>query len=69
MRFYKSLQNLRITIDSTLVIISSSLDKRLVDNNYLPMHLELTNSDKKSFYNYLNRKLKKDLNLVKKKVI
>lgn len=59
LRFYKSLQNLSVTIDSTQVTISRSLDKRLVDNNYLPMHLELTNSDKKSFYNYLKRKTKK----------
>jgi len=64
-RFYKSLQKLSISIGSTHVTISRSLNKRLVDNNYLPMHLELTTSDTKSFYNYLKRKLIKYLNLVK----
>jgi len=38
LRFYKSLQKLRITIDSSHVTISRSLDKqtKLIGNNYLP---------------------------------
>ena len=53
LRFYKSLQKLRITIDSSHVTIIRSLDTKLIGNNYLPIHLELTNSDNKSFYKYL----------------
>jgi len=56
-RFYKSLQKLSISISSTHVTISRSLEKRLVYNKYLPNHFELTNSDSKSFYNYLKRKI------------
>ena len=52
-RLDKSLQSLSIRIASTRVTISRSLDKRLVDNKYLPIHFELTNSDNKSFYKYL----------------
>jgi len=40
-RFYKSFQTLSITIDSTHVTISRSLDKPLINNIYLPLHLDL----------------------------
>jgi hypothetical protein len=53
LRFYKSLQKLRITIDSSHVTISRSLDPKLIGNNYLPLHWEFTNSDNKSLYKYL----------------
>jgi hypothetical protein len=56
-RFYKSFQTLNITIDSTHVTLSRSLDKPLVNNVYLPLHLDLINSEKPSFFNYLKRKL------------
>jgi hypothetical protein len=60
-RFYKSFQTLSISIDSTHVTISRSLDKVLKDNLYLPVHLELTNRGHSNFYNYLKRKLLKFL--------
>ena len=40
LRFYKSLKSLSITINSTCVTISRSLDKELVDNNYIPLHFQ-----------------------------
>lgn len=42
-RFYKSFQNLSITISSTHVTISRSLDKSLNNKIYLPLHLDSTN--------------------------
>jgi hypothetical protein len=39
-RFYKSFQTLSISIDSTHVTICRSLDKPLINNLYLPLHLE-----------------------------
>ena len=59
LRFYKSLKNLNISIDSTHVTISRSLDKPLINNKYIPLHLNLIPSDtnSNSFYNYLKRKI------------
>lgn len=57
LRFYKSLKNLNISINSTQVTISRSLDKQLINNNYIPLHLNLTNSEFNSFFNYLKRKI------------
>lgn len=57
LRFYKSLRFLSITINSTHLTISRSLDKKLVNNKYLPLHLETLNSDNETFYNYLKRKI------------
>jgi len=67
-RFYKSLQKFIISLAITPVTISRSLDKRLVDNNYLPIHFELTNSDSKtkSFYNYLKRKIQNCFKLIQR---
>jgi hypothetical protein len=62
LRFYKSLKSLSITISNTHVTISRSLDKLLIDNNYLPLHLEFNKSDNITFYNYLKRKI---LNIIK----
>jgi hypothetical protein len=42
-RFYKSFQNLSISIDSTHVTISRSLDKALINNCYIPFHLSSKN--------------------------
>jgi DNA polymerase type B, organellar and viral len=57
LRFYKSLKNLSINIDSTHVSISRSLDKTLINNNYLPLHLNLTFTINNSFLQYLKRKI------------
>jgi hypothetical protein len=57
LRFYKSLKTLSITIDSTHVSISRSLDKPLVNNNYLPLHLDLPLKINNSFLQYLKRKI------------
>jgi len=61
LRFYKSFQSLSITIDSTHVTIRRSLDKPLINNLYLPLHLESTNLEieKSWFLKYLKRKFKK----------
>jgi hypothetical protein len=66
LRFYKSFQNLSITIDSTHVTISRSLDKALINNFYLPLHLHSTNLEKNWFLNYLKRKIKKYIQLLEK---
>ena len=65
-RFYRSLQKLSVSIASTHVTISRTLDKRLVDNKYLPIHFELTNLDSKSFYNYLKRKIQNCFKLIQR---
>jgi len=58
LRFYKSLKTLSITIDSTHVSVSRSLDKPLVNNNYLPIHfLDLPLKINNSFLQYLKRKV------------
>jgi hypothetical protein len=57
LRFYKSFQTLSISIDSTHVTISISLDKPLINNLYLPLHLESTNVEKSRVLNYLKRKI------------
>jgi hypothetical protein len=54
LRFYKSLKNLSVTIDSTHVTISRSLDKELIDNKYIPLHIESKSPKFFSFFNYLN---------------
>jgi hypothetical protein len=57
-RFYKSLKNLSISIDSTHITISRSLDKLLINNKYIPIHLEGNpNINNNSFLNYLKRKI------------
>lgn len=61
LRFYKSFQTLSISIYSTRVTISRSLDKVLKDNLYLPVHLDLTNHGNSNLYNYFKRKLLKFL--------
>ena len=63
-RFYKSLQKLSISIASTHVTISRSLDKKIVDNHYLPIHLELKRSESPNFYKYLKRKVQKYFKLI-----
>jgi len=65
LRFYKSFQNLSITIDSTHVTICRSLDKALINNLYLPLHLKSTNIEKNWFLNYLKRKIIKYYNSIK----
>jgi hypothetical protein len=40
LRFYKSLKDLSISIDSTHVSISRSFDKPLINNRYVPLHLD-----------------------------
>jgi hypothetical protein len=62
LRFYKNLKSLSITISSTHVTISRSLDKKLVNNEYLPIHLNIFNSDNETIYNYLKRKI---INIIK----
>jgi hypothetical protein len=59
LRFYKSLINLSIKIDSTHLTISRSLDKPLLNNKYLPLHLELKTEvfEFKAFFDYLKRKI------------
>ena len=66
LRFYKSFQNLSISIDSTHVTICRSLDKPLINNLYLPLHLESKFLEKNWFLNYLKRKIKKYLKLLEK---
>jgi DNA polymerase type B, organellar and viral len=47
LRFYKSLKKLSISINNTHVSISRSLDKPLINNKYIPLHLKIiTNYDK-----------------------
>jgi hypothetical protein len=57
LRFYKSLKNLSINIDSTYVSITRSLDKHLINNNYIPIHLESSPKFKFAFLLYLKRKV------------
>jgi hypothetical protein len=59
LRFYKSLKSLSINIDTSHLTISKSLDKPLIDNKYLPLHIELNpqDSESKTFFNYLKRKI------------
>lgn len=57
LRFYKSLKNLTINIDSTYVSITRSLDKPLINNNYIPIHLESAPIFNISFLLYLKRKV------------
>ena len=63
LRFYKSLNSLSVTIKSTKITISRSLDKPLINNNYLAKHLHYTNTTKDSFFKYLTHKFKKYLNI------
>ena len=65
MRFYKSFQNLTITISSTHLTISRSLDKALIDNLYFPLHLDSINLENLGFYKYLKRKLIKYIQVLK----
>ena len=44
-RFFKSFKTLSISIDSTHVTICRSLDKPLINNLYLPLHLDLVTSN------------------------
>lgn len=57
LRFYKSLKNLSINIDSTHVSITRSLDKLLINNNYIPLNLVLPPKINNSFLQYLKRKI------------
>jgi hypothetical protein len=59
LRFYKSFKDLSIRIDSTQVTISRSFDKPLINNLYIPLHLDLDtiNLDKRWLINYLKRKI------------
>jgi hypothetical protein len=72
-RFYKSFQSLSISIDSTHVTIRRSLDKPLINNLYLPLHLESTNfeneneNENTSFFDYFKRKIRKYLKALAKK--
>jgi hypothetical protein len=52
-RFFKSLKNLDISINGTHISISRSLDKPLINNNYIPLHLMLTisESNETNFFN------------------
>ena len=61
LRFYKSLKNLSITISSTKITISRSLDKSLIDNHYLPLHLDSISLENLGFYKYFKIKLQKYL--------
>ena len=63
LRFYKTLNNLSITIDSSHVSISRSLDKPLFNNKYIPLHLDEVPNINNSFFNYLKRKI---LTIIKK---
>jgi DNA polymerase type B, organellar and viral len=62
-RFYKSFQTLSVSIDSTKVTIRRTLDKALINNLYIPLHLESTNLENKKswFFNYLKSKFIKYL--------
>jgi hypothetical protein len=62
LRFYKSLKNLNVVISSTSVSISRSLDKHLVNNKYIPLHLNGPLTINNSFFNYLKKKI---LNLIR----
>ena len=41
-RFYRSLTNLNIKIKPSTTTIKQNIDKKLVNNEYLPKHVELT---------------------------
>jgi hypothetical protein len=56
-RFYKCLKKLNIVIDTTHVSISRSLDKPLINNKYIPLHLNLPRAINNSFLNYLKKKI------------
>jgi hypothetical protein len=47
-RFFKSFKTLSINIDSTHVTICRSLDKPLINNLYLPLHLDLVTANLKN---------------------
>jgi len=68
LRFYKTFSNLSITIDSTQVTISQSLDKKLIGNHYIPQDLSVNEVGNRWFFTYLKRKILKYLGLQKKKI-
>jgi len=65
-RFYKSFQSLSISINSSHVTICRSLDKPLINNVYLPLHLESRDLEMGWFFNYLKRKILKYIKTLEK---
>jgi hypothetical protein len=49
-KFYKSFNNLNITIKSNKISVSMKKDKLLINNNYIPIHINETNLSNNSLY-------------------
>ena len=61
-RFYKSLNNLEIDIKSSKTFVSKRHSKPLIDNNYIPNHINSSGDydsyDSKKYANKLTKNLK-----------
>ena len=51
MRFYKSLKSLSVTIKTTNITIKAIKDKILINNNYIPITINLLENNNNVFYN------------------
>ena len=62
-RFYKSFKDLNITIKSTKISIRKNSDKILVNNSYIPKHINDLNHnlDNRTFFNKIKNKILKYL--------
>ena len=57
LRFYRSMQDMSVSIRSSNVTISRTLDKPLINNRYIPLHLKNIESSNNNFFNYLKHKI------------
>ena len=46
-----------VSIHSTRVTICRRLDKKIINNRYIPLHLDHNIPDSNNFFNYLKRKV------------
>jgi len=70
LRFYKSFKDLSIKIKSDLeMILTRSNDKKLVNNQYIPININNLNQDNNTLYNKLKNKILKLLNYLKENII
>jgi hypothetical protein len=60
LRFYKSFKDLSINIKSNInLVLTRSNDKKLVNNQYIPMSIDNLNHDNMTFFNKLKNKILK----------
>lgn len=59
MRFYKSLKSLSVTVKTTNITIKAIQDKILINNNYIPITINLLENNNNVFYNKIKSYISK----------